>query len=210
MQDPADRTEQKFRDLKALNTTQIEAALCAWEWMCENRDGDQLGELFQNHGTVAMRWVSMQAGHIVCLVHDHMLAQGYEFADAYDWEFVPSVLQKLDWGILVDDNQDGGEPYKPNIHAIFCAMVAADKASQAEPKYRSFQKPEPAPDIQAFTPDQYIAACRAEAEAQWGYGDLVSDHREKVTNAMEAAEDPATFIQWLGEKYDLTPKENTL
>lgn len=198
MQDPADRQEKKFRDLDTLTVTQVEGALCAWEWMCENRDSELLKDYFEGLGSSGMRWASMQAGAIACQVHDYMDAQGYEFADAYDWEFVPTVLRLLDWRKLTDDNQYSGEPYKPDIHAIFCAMVAADKAGTTDPARRSFQRKD-------LTPEEFTARCCAEAQLQWGYAGLVADHMERVNQAMEAGEDPAEFIKWLGEKYRLTP-----
>lgn len=193
-------TTSHFGDTKSFTVLQMEAALCAWEWMCENRDGDLLKDYFEGLGSSAMRHCSMQAGDIALQVHNHMEARSYDFVDAYDWEFVPAVLQKLDWQKLTDDNQYNGEPYKPDIHAIFCALVAADLAANTDPTRRSFQK-------KTSDLDAYKAACRAEAEEQWSYGDLVSDHVERVTQAWDADEDPAEFIKWLGEKYDLTPKQ---
>lgn len=187
----------KFRDQQSFTCLQMEAALCAWEWMCENRDHELLKEYFEGLGSSAMRHCAMQAGDIALLVHSHMGVRGYEFADAYDWEFVPGVLVRLDWAKLTDDNQYSGDPYKPDIHAIFCAMVSADLAANTDPQRRSFQKK----DDTAI----WITKARAEAEKQWGYGDLISDHPEKVTAAMERDEDPAEFIKWLGEKYNLTP-----
>ena len=189
----------KFRENELFTALQMEAALCAWEWMCENRDGALLKEFFEGLGSSAMRHCSMQAGDIALQVHDHMTAQGYEFADAYDWEFVPSVLLKLDWEKLTDDNQYGGEPYRPDIHAIFLAMYAADKSREIDPIRRSFQKT-------GLQLSEHISMCRLEAEKQWGYDDLVSDHPEKVRQAWLDKTDPAEFIKWLGEKYDLTPK----
>lgn len=189
-------TTTRFSDTSSFTVLQTEAALCAWEWMCEERDSARLRPYFEGFGSSAMRHCSMQAGDIALRVHDHMQAQGYEFADAYDWEFVPSVLTRLDWTALIEDNQFNKGIYAPDVHSIFCSMVAAEKARCANPEHRAFQLTREA---------SYAAKCRAEAERQWGYGDLVTDHPERVTNAMEAGEDPATFILWLGEKYDLTP-----
>ncbi|SPL65386.1 hypothetical protein [Ochrobactrum soli] len=187
----------KFRDQQSFNHLQMEAALCAWEWMLENNTHEIFNGMFDSHGYGAMRHCAMQAGDIANLVYKHMEVRGYEFVDAYDWEFVPGVLLRLDWEKLFMDNQYNEEPYQPDIHAIFCAMVSADLAAHTDPQRRSFQKKE---DTAIW-----ITKARAEAEKQWGYSDLVSDHPEKVTAAMERDEDPAEFIKWLGEKYNLTP-----
>lgn len=141
MQDPVyHRDVKKFRDTETFTTLQMEAALCAWEWMCENRDHELLKEYFEGLGSAAMRHCAMQAGDIALRVHEHMESQGYEFMNAYDWEFVPEVLRRLDWDKLTDDNQYTGEPYNPDIAAIFLAMVAADKASTTDPSNRDFQQ----------------------------------------------------------------------
>lgn len=199
MQDPAHRDEKKFRDTASFTYIQVEAALCAWEWMLDNTKHEIFGNMFEDLGYSAMRMVSVQAGNIAAQVHDHMQAQGYEFTSAYDWEFVPDVLVRLDWNALTEDNQYSGAPYQPDIHAIFVAMVAADKAHQTNPRLRDFQK-------LAAKPDEWIATARAEAERQWGFGDLVSDHPERVTSAIANGENPAEFVKWLGEKFDLTPR----
>lgn len=129
----------KFRDrITVQESLLLEAALCAWEWMCHNRDGDLLKDYFEGNGSAAMRHCAMQAGEIALQTYSHMEAQGYEFADAYDWEFVPGVLRRLDWGALVDDNQYSGPPYQPDLAAIFTAMVAADKCAFVVPALRGF------------------------------------------------------------------------
>lgn len=199
MQDPAHRDEKKFRDTTSFTYIQMEAALCAWEWMLENTKHEIFGSMFEDLGYSAMRMVAVQAGDIAARVHDHMEEQGYEYTSAYDWKFVPDVLLRLDWKALTEDNQYSGAPYQPDIHAIFVAMVAADKAHQTNPQLRDFQS-------KTLTPEQYIAACRQEAERMWGYGDLVSDHPERVTEGMERDETPAQVMHELGVKYDLTPR----
>lgn len=140
-----DTKQPKFRDRDSYTTLQMEAALCAWEWMCENREHELLKPHFEGHGSGAMRHCSMQAGDIALRVHVHMESQGYEFADAYDWEFVPGVLLRLDWQRLVEDNQFSGESYDPDPHPIFLAMLAGDKCRYTNPTHRSFQSTSPTP-----------------------------------------------------------------
>ena len=58
-----------------------------------------------------------------------------------------------------------------------------------------------------MTYTDYKRRCRVEANRQWCYAGLVEDHPERVRQAWQLREKPATFIQWLGEKYDLTPAD---
>lgn len=58
-----------------------------------------------------------------------MQAKGSEFIGAYDWEFVPEVMVRLDWLKLCDDNQYHREPYYPDIDALLAAILTADKAN---------------------------------------------------------------------------------
>lgn len=188
----------KLRDRDSYTTLQMEAALCAWEWMCENRDHAILKNYFAELGSAAMRHCSMQAGDIARRVYAHMEELGYGFADAYDWEFVPSVLLRLDWNALAMDNQYSGAPYEPNIHAIFVAMVAADMARQTDPERRSFYREKP-------NRNAWKTQARAAADRLWRHPDLIDEHPEKAGAAYGNNEDPAKFAEWLGEKYGLTP-----
>jgi hypothetical protein len=54
----------------------------------------------------------------------------------------------------------------------------------------------------------YRHACRIEANKQWCYAGLVDDHPERLLQAHELGESPASFIKWLGEKYDLIRAED--
>lgn len=191
---------KKFRDRTEYTYAQVEGALCAWEWMLENDEKDPLKSLFENMGSAAMRMASIQAGDICDRVYKHMEANEYEFIGAYDWEFVPDVLDRIDWQKLIKDNQYDGPPYDPDIHAIFTAMVAADKALRA-PDKRMFSKNET-----LLAPlDRWLERARIEAKKQWAYAELIADHIDRATKAHEAQQDPAEFVKWLGEKYDLTP-----
>lgn len=190
--------QPKFRDRDSYTTLQMEAALCAWEWMCENREHEQLKPHFESHGSAVMRHCSMQAGDIALRVHDHMTAQGFEFVDAFDWEFVPGVLLRLDWQSLIQDNQFAGLPYQPDPHAIFCAMFAEDRARYTEATHRAFHKTK-------VSSEWWVQEARAAAEAQWCYADLISDHVDAAKIAWEKGEDPISFSRELGEELDLTP-----
>lgn len=115
---------------------QMEAALCAWEWVIDHAGAAEprfpvVQELLDGIGFSAVRHCSMQAGCIALQVYEHMEARGYEFTGAYDWEFVPAVLAILDWQKLADDNQFHGEPYQPNPQDLFAVIYAADRCSRA-------------------------------------------------------------------------------
>lgn len=61
-------------------------------------------------------------------------------------------------------------------------------------------------DDETFTDfNQYLEECRTAAQLQWCYSELPDDHVERAQQAFELGEEPADFIRWLGEKYDLTP-----
>lgn len=129
----------RFAEATSYSPLQMEAALCAWEWMLGKWDDALLKELWEGVGSSAMRFCSIQAGDIAHRTYEHMKAQGYEFIGAYDWEFVPDVLAKLDWSLLVDDNQFARAPYDPDVDVLFTAMVAADKSARP-PGRRLFSK----------------------------------------------------------------------
>ena len=138
---PTDAALQvRFADTKSFTPYQMEAALCAWEWMLENQSlGESNTELWEGLGASGMRSCSQQAGAIALQVYEHMEQQGYEFIGAYDWEFIPEVLVRLDWRKLSDDNQYARAPYRPDIAALFAAIFAADLASHPPP-HRFFWK----------------------------------------------------------------------
>jgi hypothetical protein len=142
---PSDKALQvRASDATSYTPLQMEAALCAWEWALENTkhavflNDDET--LFESVGTGAMRHCSIQAGQIALQVYDRMEAKGVEFIGAYDWEFVPEVMVRLDWLKLCDDNQYHREPYYPDIDALLAAILTADKARTTEPADRMFQR----------------------------------------------------------------------
>lgn len=190
-------TTKKFRDRETFSLVEAEGALCAWEWMLENRDGDLMKGYFEGIGAGGMRMVSMQAGAICQQVHERIEARGYEYSECFDWEFVPAVLQRLDWKALTEDYQFNGEPYAPDIDDFLTVMITADMAESTDPDKRAFTKI----DKRAAWYD----LARQAGVKHWGYGDLVNDHPERAKDAFLADQDPVEFIKYLGDKYDLTP-----
>jgi len=59
-----------------------------------------------------------------------------------------------------------------------------------------------------MTFESYLVKCRTEAERQWCYADLPEDHIERTRQAFELNQSAEEFITWLGEKYDLIPKNS--
>lgn len=194
----------RFSDTPSYSYAQVEGALCAWEWMCDQRNEEgkggheQLNEIWDGVGAGGMRMCALQAGDICDRTFKHMESLGYEFMGAYDWEFVPELCSRLDWVALCNDNQWNQGRYDPDIDELLNVMITAEMAT-VEPGKRRFHK-------EVMTPENYIALCRTEAERQWGYADLVSDHPERITAAMEEGLSPTRITYELGKKYDLTPR----
>lgn len=191
---------EKFRERDVYSYAQVEGALCAWEWVLGNAEKEPMKSYFEGVGSAGMRMASIQAGDICDRAYKHMEAHGYEFVGSYDWEFVPAVLTRIDWNTLINDNQWNGPAYEPDIDAIFTAIFAADKA-QSSPDLRRFAKN----DTLLAPLDRWLERARIEARKQWAYAELIDDHIERAQEAHKAEQDPAEFVKWLGEKYDLIP-----
>lgn len=127
---------------------EMEAALCAWEWMLEQRDDPLLIGYFEEIGTSGMRHVSMQAGQIALQTYDLMQGEkNYEFSGAYDWEFIPDVLRLLTWSDLIRDNQYNGPPYEPNIDEILTVLISRDKALRTPEARLFYPRTVDSPDV---------------------------------------------------------------
>lgn len=174
------------RNREHFTTLEVEGALCAWEHMCESRDAPPFRQLFDDMGSAAMRSCAIQAGVIACHVYSHMEKRHFEFVDPYDWEFVPSVLSRLDWKQFLEDNQYHREPYLPDLDALLASMMAA-----APERYENV----------------WLRNAVKAAEQKWAYAGLLDDHPDLVEQAMRDGEDPTEFVKSLGEYYDLIPVE---
>lgn len=159
---------------------EIEATLCVFEWLDAKERYEKMQAIWDGFGVGGMRMSSVQAGKIVLTVHDLMEAQGYEFTWAYDYDFVPAVLEQLDWETLVDNNQYGDQSYRPNPAPILAKMMA--------------DNPE------RFS-DTWLETAKREAKKQWCYEELVTDHEDSI----DRTEAPADWVRRIGEKYNLTP-----
>ena len=160
--------------------TDIEASLCVWEWLLSSERDELYESVADGIGSPGMRMVSVQAGQIVLSVHDLMEARGLEFTYSYDFDFVPAVLEQLDWPTLVENNQYGDRTYRPDPAPMLDHML------KTMPNHFS---------------DRWLYDAKREARKQWNYEDLVSDHEDKI----DRTETPAEWVKRIGEKYDLTP-----
>lgn len=175
------KPEPKFSDLD------MEAALCAWEYMIEQRDSPAFKHLFDSHGTGAMRHAAIHAGAIALSVYSHMEARHITFDDAYDYTFVPAVIDRLDWIMLIEHRLYAGQPYEPDPKAIFDQILDAMPAE--------FHEKDPA--------EEWTRRARAAAKHLWSYPDLISDHADAANRARAAGESPEAFAKALGEDLDL-------
>lgn len=162
----------------------MEAALCAWEWMLENREDQLLEQLWENAGTVAMRHCAMRAGQIGLQTHELMESKQIEFHAPYDWEFIPAVMTHLDWPALVEHDQYKGPAYEPDLEAILTSIMVGNTY---------FQTPE----------QRWVFTARRAAHRIYNYTALVDDG-----HTHDYAEDPEAWVRRIGTKYNLTETEN--
>lgn len=177
------QTAPKFTDLE------MEAALCSWEHLIEQRESKTYAPLFDQNGTAAMRTGAIYAGAIALGVYDHMEAQGYAFVEAYDFEFIPAVMDRLDWQKLIAHRLYSGVTYAPSPASIL------DQLLEAMPN--AFEKSPSA--------EQWMQRAEAEADRLWSYAALISDHREVAERARKDGDTPEDFAKALGEELDLIP-----
>jgi hypothetical protein len=159
---------------------ELEAALCAWEHILDNAAHEPWVEWLDGIGYAGMRHCSMQAGSIALTVYELMEAKGLEHHDAYDWEFVPEVVIRLDWDKLVNHNQYAGEAYEPDLEAILADIMK--------------QRPD------SFH-DRWIEDAKAAGRKLWGYEGLTDDH----PGLIDRSQTPETWVKELGEELELIP-----
>lgn len=189
MVDHGPQTIVRFDSRDSLTILEVEGALCAWEYVNEQRHQEPFKQLLYDLGAVAMRHCSMQAGVIATEAYEEMKRQECEFGGAYDWDFVPNVLNRLDWQSLISENQNGGPIYKPDIKSMVTKMIGD------MPEFSFVGE-------KGVWWETALEACKS----QWSYEGLLVDHRQTALAAMAAEEDPEQFVAKLGEKYDLTPR----
>jgi hypothetical protein len=168
---------------------EMEAGLCVWECLIEWTLGDDAEkhheewvDLRQGIGSVELRHQSIVLGKWCLKIYDICTKHDRDFfaGAAYDWEVIPMIL-----GYARDS--DGApviyEHALPDPNKI-APLVAYE-----------------------FLLDDYRVGCRLQSSKQWGYPEFYEDHPERVEQAFTSNETPADFIKWLGDKYDLIPRD---
>ncbi len=185
---------------------QMEAALCVWEWMLENRhdlskedvskrlqssnahDIISLNVTWDDNGSPAMRELARHAGDIVLAVHDRMTAEHFDWEAPYDWEFLPAVLRHIDWDNLNSrHNYSGKEDDVHDIEAIWEHIKSheADNLSEFDPKQR------------------WISEALAYAHRKYSCRDIVEGHPEMADQSYLDGESPRQYVDDFARKYDV-------
>ncbi len=188
--------KDKFSDrFPRYNALEMEAALCMWEHMTENRESEQFARGFDWVGSPGMRHVAIAAGKITLAVFYEMEKADHEICGgSYDFDFVPAVADLIDWPKLVEADQYKGPAYEPDAAAMFATILAdnpalfgEDEASKARAKASWYEQ-----------------ARRASVKL-WAYVELVADHEERFESYRLAGQSAEEAAREIGEKYELTP-----
>jgi hypothetical protein len=191
------------------NHLEMEAALCVWECLNEWTLGteDEIESMRVNcddehsHTAIRLEWIEMRencgSGEMRsqsillgkwCLeIYNLLTKHDPEFFDywSYDWEVIPAMLTHA----VCKDGK--ASMYRGDYVYMGGELIDPSSAAQLV--------------AQEFLERRFLDACKREADKQWRYGDLIKDHPERVVQAFTMGEEPADFVKWLGEKYDLTP-----
>ncbi|WFU52247.1 hypothetical protein QA639_21300 [Bradyrhizobium pachyrhizi] len=144
----------------------------------------------ENYGAGGRRLQSWRLAPLIESVWAIMNQDDRDGNICWDFEFVPQFLL---YCLSFTEDEDV-EP------VIAGAEKLRDLYYTARSRCAAFKSSKP---VGSRERDQFIHDCRDEAEEQWKYADLISDHPEAVQNAFEAKEDPAAFVKALGEDLDL-------
>lgn len=183
----ADKIDEMFKD-KQYSHLEMEAGLCVWECLIEWTLHDEISKNHQDWvelrgavGSVELRHQSIVIGKWCLKVYDICTKHDPEFfaGVAYDWEVIPMILGYA-------RNREG----EPVIYEH--DLPAAEKVALFVTQEHLF--------------NEFVTSCKHEARTQWSYTELVTDDDGvRMRQAFELGEEPAEFVKWLGEKYDLIP-----
>jgi hypothetical protein len=168
---------------------EMEAALCVWEcindWTLPDmrtKRADWI-ELREGVGSVEMRHQSIVLGKWCLQVYEICTKHDPDFFDgvAYDWEVIPMILDYA--------RDPFGSP------AIYAEHLPSPEQTALLVAYRHLY-------------NEFVSDCTHESKRRWEYKELVTDDGgERMQQAFEIGEEPAEFVKWLGEKYDLIPAD---
>lgn len=176
--------------MKQYTHLEMEAALCVWECINDWTLPDHISKMGRPEwinlrngvGSVEMRHQSIVLGKWCLQIWDILTEHDKNFFDysSYDWEVVPMML---DYAEDADGNPVIYEAHFPS----------PDRVAQLIAHRHLF--------------DWFRRDCCDQASKQWSYRGLPDDHPERTYQAFTLGEEPAEFIKWLGEKYNLITSE---
>jgi hypothetical protein len=149
----------------------------------------QMTKYGEDYGARGMRSAAWQMAPIIEDVWSGMTEDEKDGEVCWDFEFVPQfMLYCLNF---TDEDIKPVVEGSDKLRALYRTSRDRCKAfvSKCPPSTRER--------------DSFIQDCRDEAEEQWCYADLISDHQEAVQRAFEAKEKPAEFVKALGEELEL-------
>jgi hypothetical protein len=120
------RAANRLRDDPVLySSCDVEAALCVFEWMMDERD-KSMKDWFDGTGWAAMRSVAADVGVWCNSLYEHVPEKWVE-GQAWDWEIIPAMLDQLDWNKVVGFCQYGEktEPWPATDEVVAKLVVAA-------------------------------------------------------------------------------------
>jgi hypothetical protein len=150
----------------------------------------QMTQYGEDFGAGGMRRAAWEMAPIIESVWAIMPENDRDGTICWDFEFVPEfMLYCLNFGEGEDVTPVVKRP--EDLRSLYQSARARCKAfiSKHPPSTRER--------------DQFIKDCREQAEEQWCYADLISDHSDAVQTAFEAKEKPAEFVKALGEELEL-------
>lgn len=149
----------------------------------------QMSKYCDDYGAGGMRRAAWEMASLIESVWNGMTEDEKDGAICWDFEFVPEfMLYCLNF---TDEDVEPVIKGAEKLRALYRTSRERCKAfvSKCPPSTRER--------------DSFIQGCRDEAEKQWKYADLISDHPDEVQRAFEAKEEPAEFVKALGEELEL-------
>ena len=150
----------------------------------------QMAQYCEDYGARGRRSAAWALAPLIESVWAIMKEEDRDGMICWDFEFVPEFM-------LYCLNFNDGEDVKPVVEG---AEKLRDLYYAARARCKAFKSSKPGSTRDR---DQFIKDCREEAEEQWCYADLISDHPDAVQSAFEAKEKPAEFVKALGQELDL-------
>ncbi|WLB77011.1 hypothetical protein [Bradyrhizobium elkanii] len=149
----------------------------------------QMSQYCEDYGARGMRWAAWEMAPLIESVWSGMTEDEKDGAICWDFEFVPEFMM-----YCLNFHEEDVKPVikgADKLRDLYRTSRARCKAFVSQYKPSTVER------------DNFIQDCRDEAEKQWFYADLISDHPDEVQRAFEAKEKPAEFVAALGRDLDL-------